>query len=178
VSFRKLLSVSVLAAALGTVKREEIGDNRDAAEDTAPGVKPARIDENILTEDPRRQAENQRCVGYVSHALGSGVKSMKWNTHFLHFSFQGLRIGSVVEPVPEKHRHLDDHKDQRNGEQIPAPDVVEEDAVLEDADGNQSGYDSGDAAGAAAMLQEALINKCAKNRNSAENRVCHCLFSN
>ena len=79
----------------------------------------------------------------------------------------------VSETVPGHHGQLDDHEGERDGKQVPAPNVVVEHAVFENTDGDQGGDDSGQAGGAAAVLHETLV------RGDAEDSAneCHVHFS-
>jgi hypothetical protein len=52
-----------------------------------------------------------------------------------------------------------------------------EKAVFEKADGYQAADDSGQAGGAAAVLQETFIDKFAEDRDLAEDVICHFSFS-
>ena len=50
---------------------------------------------------------------------------------------------SVLEAVPGKQGHLEHHKEQRQGEEIPVPDVVNKKAVLKDANCQHRAKDAG-----------------------------------
>jgi hypothetical protein len=55
--------------------------------------------------------------------------------------------------------------------------MVDEKAIFEEADGYQAGDDSGQAGGAAAVLQEAFIHELAEKRDFAEDVIGHFSFS-
>jgi hypothetical protein len=56
--------------------------------------------------------------------------------------------------------------------------MVEDQAILEEADGHQAADDSSKAGGAETMLQEALVNEFAQDGNFGEDGRVHFSFSN
>jgi hypothetical protein len=123
------------------------------------------------------QGDGQENAANGPHALGFGVELLIAQAHCLDSCPKRLSE-SVLVAVPEHHCHFDDRHGRYNGKEIPTHNMLKENAVFKQAHGNQAAADSGQAGGAAPMLQKTLVDGFAENRDSAENGVTHFSFSN
>ena len=126
-----------------------------------------------LAQEGKREADGKAEVAEGEEPAGLGVEVASAYAHgWVSFST------SVVEAVPGEEGHLDGDKSESDCEQVPAPDVVDEKAVLEQYNGQTGDGDAGNAGGTAAVLKKALVDEAAEERDLAENGMGHGWHSN
>jgi hypothetical protein len=166
------------AAAVG--EAGEVEDNRNAEQKTAHRMNPVLLDRACGMSELLQDKSNRKAgAADGSHAPGLGIELpiLMENTHE-QASFRWVAGRSISEAVPEHHGDLDGRHGADDGKQIPADEVLEDESIFEDAHRDEASYDAGQAGGAEAMIEEALIDKRAKDGGSAEDGMVHCLFSN
>jgi hypothetical protein len=164
----------VLGAITGQAHGSEVEDDGEAEKESAKRiVEGCVLQTEVFVKDRQDEAgrEAETTADEEAAAFRGEVSSCEAHGQI------SLWV-SVFDAEPGEQRHLDDYKADGEGEEVPTPDVVPEEAVFEEGDSKACGNDTGNRGGTAAVLEEAFIDESAQDGNSAENGMSLCGFSN
>jgi hypothetical protein len=159
----------VCGAVAGEAERaEDESDGETDRKSAEAVVEVCVMGAELFVEERHREAASETEVADGKDSAGFGCEISSCKTHG-GFSF---RV-SVSEAEPGEQGHLDGDEGESDSEQVPTPDVIPEEAIFKENYRKTGGGDTGNAGGAAAVIQKPFIDKSAEDGNSAKDGMSH-----